>query len=54
MLLDFEGQFYGPLGGFEIDFECVKYLWQSLLRVELDVYNGTDDLDDFSCVTHDL
>ena len=54
MLLNFEGEFHGPLCSFEINLKRVEYLWElPILWVELDVHNGTDDLDDFSFVTHD-
>jgi len=55
VLLNFEGEFDGTLCSFETNLKRVEYLWEfPILWVELDIHNWTDDLDDFSCVTHDF
>ena len=53
VLLDFEREAVRAAGGLERDFQGVVDLWQGTLgRVEFDVHNGADHLNDFSFVTH--
>ncbi len=55
VLLDFERQFDSLAADFEIDFErVIDFGQRSVCRVEFNVHDGTDDLDDFSFGAHDV
>jgi hypothetical protein len=53
VLLDFEGEVLIDPSDFEGDFERVIDLRErAVSRVELDIDNGADDLNDFACLIH--
>ena len=53
VLLDFEGEVLVDPSDFEGDFErVVDFRERAVSRVELDIDDGADDLDDFACMIH--
>jgi len=53
VLLNLEGEAIGFSGGLKCNFEGVVNFRQcAFCGFEFDVHNGTDDLNDFTCIAH--